>query len=282
MAIVLFFLGHHYFSLFFQTFFQHRYAAHAAFKMSKGWERVFYVLTYIAQGSSYLSPRAYGIMHRVHHAYTDTEKDPHSPSYSKGVWDMMIKTWRIYAGIYDGSYPVEDRFKKNVPDWKRMDRIGHSWASRVFWVLVYFGFYYTYAPTPWLYLLVPIHVFMSPIHGAVINWYAHRYGYRNFRMKNTSENLFHIDLLMLGEAYHNNHHKFASRVNFGYRWHEIDPVYPVILLLEKIGVIHRNKNAARDTDTLHKEETLVVAPSAELKQRSGTSARKETLTETAT
>jgi stearoyl-CoA desaturase (delta-9 desaturase) len=47
------------------------------FTMSKAWEKFFYILSWIFQGSSYLSPRAYGIMHRMHHAYADTEKDPH-------------------------------------------------------------------------------------------------------------------------------------------------------------------------------------------------------------
>ena len=72
MAILLFFLAHWYLSLFAQTFFLHRYAAHQMFTMNKFWERFFYVLTWLFQGSSFLSPKAYGIMHRLHHAYTDT------------------------------------------------------------------------------------------------------------------------------------------------------------------------------------------------------------------
>ena len=43
---------------------------------------------------------------------------------------------------------------------------------------------------------------------------------------------------MMGESYHNNHHKMGSRANFGgVRWHEIDPTYQVIKVLDKIGVI---------------------------------------------
>jgi len=41
-----------------------------------------------------------------------------------------------------------------------------------------------------------------------------------------------IDVLMQGESHHNNHHKRPSSTNFGNCWHEIDPVYPVILLLK--------------------------------------------------
>jgi stearoyl-CoA desaturase (delta-9 desaturase) len=49
--------------------------------MNKFWERFFYLLAYISQGSSYVSPKVYAIMHWMHHAYADTEKDPHSPRF---------------------------------------------------------------------------------------------------------------------------------------------------------------------------------------------------------
>src|SRR5690606_12907043 len=68
-AIIIFFILHWYLSLFVQTFYLHRYAAHRMFSMSPFWEKFFHVLTFIAQGSSYLSPYAYGVLHRMHHAY---------------------------------------------------------------------------------------------------------------------------------------------------------------------------------------------------------------------
>src|SRR5688572_14827284 len=58
--------AHWYLSLFTQTFFHHRYAAHRMFTMKKGVEKFFYLLSFVFQGASYLSPRAYGIMHRMH------------------------------------------------------------------------------------------------------------------------------------------------------------------------------------------------------------------------
>ena len=51
--------------------------------MSKFWEKVFYILSYLSQGYSAFSPNVYGKMHRIHHAYTDTEKDLHSPRQDK-------------------------------------------------------------------------------------------------------------------------------------------------------------------------------------------------------
>ena len=49
------------------------------FRLSKSRERTFYFFTYVFQGSSSRVPRAYAHMHRAHHAYSDTEKDPPRP-----------------------------------------------------------------------------------------------------------------------------------------------------------------------------------------------------------
>ena len=237
MAILIFFIALWYASLFFQTFFQHRYAAHGAFKMSKPVERLFFILTYITQGSSYMSPRAYAIMHRMHHAYTDTEKDPHSPSFSKNIFSMMWRTRNIYNQVFAKSIEIEPRFLKNLPEWPAFDRWANSWISRVLWIIIYLTFFIVFAHNPWVYLLLPVVLGMGAFHGAIINWFAHKYGYTNFKLKNTSENLLSIDFLMLGESYHNNHHKHPSSINFGIRWHEFDPIYPIIRFLGWLHII---------------------------------------------
>lgn len=262
MPVLILFVAVWYLSLFCQTFFQHRYAAHAAFTMSKGWERFFFVLAWITQGSSYLSPRAYAIMHRMHHAFADTEKDPHSPAFTTNFFSMMWRTRMIYAGIFDGSIPVEDRFKKNVPDWPAFDRWANSSLSRLIWMALYTAFFIAYATSPWQYLLLPLIYAMCPLHGVIINWYAHKYGYINFRLRNTSKNLLPVDVLMLGEAYHNNHHKMPSDVNFGKRKHEFDPIYPIILLFNRLGIIRIQKQpalaqgASIQEPALHQEEEV--------------------------
>lgn len=240
VAIIIFFIAHWYLSLFSQTFFLHRYAAHKAFDMSRAWERFFFIFTYITQGSSYLSPRAYGIMHRVHHAYTDTENDPHSPAYDKNLFAMMWRTKETYSGILYGTIPVEEKFTKNVPDWRKFDLFCNDWPSRLLWIGIYILFYVIFAPSIWWFLLIPIHAVMGPLHGVIINWFAHKYGHVNFETDNTSKNLFKVDLLMFGEGYHNNHHKFPSKTNFASNKGEFDPCYPIIKLLDKAGVIKVN------------------------------------------
>lgn len=242
MVILCFFLAHWYLSLFAQTFFLHRYAAHKMFTMSPGWEKFFYFLTYLFQGSSYLSPRAYGILHRLHHAYADTEKDPHSPKYSTGLFDMMWKTKKIYHEVLDDKLPLEEKFKKDVPNWPLMEKIGDYWVSRIGWGVVYTLIYVQFASHWWMFMLLPIHYLMGPVHGAIINWFAHKYGYVNFKVNDTAKNLLPVDFLMMGEGYHNNHHKFGGRANFGVKWHEFDPTYPVIKLLNLVGIIKLKLN----------------------------------------
>lgn len=244
MIILAFFLGHWYLSLFCQTFFLHRYAAHAMFHMNRAWEKVFFVMSWIFQGSSYLSPYAYGVLHRLHHAHTDTPEDPHSPSYDDNLFKMMWRTKEVYSDIYHDKMKVDEKFVKGVPKWQAFDEFATNWAVRLMWGVAYFALYWVFATEWWMFLLLPIHFVMGPVHGAIINWFAHKYGYVNFKAMDTSKNLMPVDIFMMGEGYHNNHHYYSSRANFGVKWHEFDPTYPVILLLDKLNIIQLKKAKA--------------------------------------
>jgi len=245
LVILLFLVTHWYLSLFMQTFLQHRYAAHGAFSMNKFWERFFYLTAYITQGSSYVSPRAYAVMHRMHHAYTDTDKDPHSPKYDKNIFKMIWHARQVSVTIFERTLDVEPRFLKNLPDWPLLDKIAHTTLSRLGWIAAYVLVYILFAPSGWWFFLLPVHILMLPLHGAIINWFAHKYGTVNFKLKNTSTNLFKIDLLMMGEAYHNNHHKSPSSTNFGFRWYELDPTYGVIRILNWLKIIRIHKQVLK-------------------------------------
>ncbi|MFZ9046077.1 MAG: acyl-CoA desaturase [Cyclobacteriaceae bacterium] len=258
--ILLFFVAQWYLSLFFQTFFLHRYASHSAFTMGKTTEKVFFVLTWIFQGSNYLSPYGYGVMHRMHHAFADTPDDPHSPKYDESIFKMMWKTKTIYSAIASGREVPEGRFTEGVPRWDAFDVFARSWPSRIFWGGIYALFYYQFATEWWMWLFLPVQWMFSPIHGAIINWFAHKYGYRNFKVGDTSRNFLPFDFLMMGESYHNNHHKYGSRANFGgIRWHEFDPTYQVIKLLDGLGVIKLHKEVQLKMDQEAKAKQQVVA-----------------------
>jgi stearoyl-CoA desaturase (delta-9 desaturase) len=241
MAIALFFVGHWTLSVFFQTFYLHRYAAHRMFTMSKGWERFFYLLTYITQGSSFLVPKGYAVLHRMHHAFSDTPKDPHSPRNHSGFLDMMYATRKTYHGLAHGQVQPEPRFAGGYPEWKALDRIGQSWIARGGWIVAYTMFYVVFATAWWQYLLLPFHYVMGPVHGAIVNWCGHKYGYRNFASDDDSKNTLLIEVVTLGELFQNNHHRFAMSPNFAVRWFEIDPAWQAIRVMAWLGILDLGK-----------------------------------------
>jgi stearoyl-CoA desaturase (delta-9 desaturase) len=237
IAILIFFCLHWYLSLFSQTFFLHRYSAHKMFDMNKFWEKFFYIFTWLTQGSSFLSPRAYAILHRMHHAYSDTEKDPHSPHFHRNAFTMMWKTKAIYNSFIDVNAKVEERFSKDIPYWSFVEKLGDNWISRLAWGTGYSIFYIIFAEYWWLYLLLPIHFLMGPVHGAIVNWFGHKLGYSNFDNNDKSKNTLVFDLVMGGELFQNNHHKHADSPNFAKKWYEFDPTYPVMKVLDFVHII---------------------------------------------
>lgn len=246
--IIVFFVLHWFSSVFFQTTFLHRYASHKMFTTGKIREKIFHILTWVSQGSSYLVPRAYAVMHRMHHDFSDTVQDPHSPHFFKDVFSMMIKTKGIYTNLVTGKLTAASKYCHDLPVWEKFEKFAGSYATRIAWSLFYIAFYLfviikfdlSYF---WL-LLLPIHFLMGPIHGAIVNWCGHKYGYSNFDNKDKSKNTEPIGFFLMGELFQNNHHKFPTSANFAKKWFEFDPTYHILVVMNAFGIIKLVKNKA--------------------------------------
>jgi stearoyl-CoA desaturase (Delta-9 desaturase) len=237
-AVIVFFLCHWFLSLFFHSFYLHRYASHKMYNTNRKWEKVFYFTTWFVLGSSYLVPRAYGILHRMHHEYSDTEKDPHSPHFFEDIWRMMIHTARIFSNIVSGKSAPEETFTQAyLPEWDRLDKFGNSMITRLLFGVGYTLFYIFFAPSYWFFLLLPIHFLMGPIQGAIVNWCGHKYGYRNYENGDHSRNSTPFGLLLMGELFQNNHHHQKDNANFARKWFEFDTTYLVMRVLNKMRII---------------------------------------------
>ena len=238
MVVFIFLFLHWYLSLFFQTVFLHRYASHNMFKLSPIIEKIFFFLTFLFQGSSFLQPAAYGVMHRRHHAFADTPKDPHSPIYNNSIlsfnWTTVVEYRRLVEEFKWG-----ERNEKDLPRWPIMERIAESPFTRITFIFLYFLFYLKYSTETWQYSLLSVHILMGPIHGFIVNWFGHKIGYRNFnKLKDNSKNTLPLDILMMGELYQNNHHKYPNNLNFSCKWYEIDFGYWSTRMLRKLRIIN--------------------------------------------
>lgn len=209
--------------------------------MEPFWEKFFYLILLVSQGSSFLNPRAYAILHRMHHAYSDTEKDPHSPHFFKDVFGMMIATKNMYMNYLHFKIQPEPAFQGNYPEWPLVDKIGNSWLWRIGCGLFYIGFYVMFANHWWLFILLPVHFLMGPLHGAIVNWCGHKYGYSNHDNDDHSKNSLPWDFLLMGELFQNNHHKKPNSPNFATKWWEFDPTYPVMKMLHWMKIIKIRK-----------------------------------------
>ncbi|TAE51727.1 MAG: acyl-CoA desaturase, partial [Cytophagales bacterium] len=171
----------------------------------------------------------------------------HSPHHATNMFTMMWKTKKIYDDlIRDRFADFEARFDVRQV-WKRLENWAETWFSRIAWGALYVGFYilcYFYLGMHWgFFFLLPIHFLMGPIHGAIVNWAGHKYGYSNFDNNDESKNSLNFDFLMLGELFQNNHHKLPNRVNFAVKWYEIDPIYPIIRVLDWLRIIRLKQKA---------------------------------------
>jgi stearoyl-CoA desaturase (Delta-9 desaturase) len=237
VAILVFFTVHWQLSVLFQSFFLHRYGAHRQFTMSKGWERFFHLLTWTIHGPSYLNPRAYAIMHRMHHAYSDTPKDPHSPVQQRNFFAMMWRTKTQYGALRYRQVLPEARFEGGYPEWKILDETLGGWPMALGWGALYAVIYLAFATHWWLFLLLPIHWLLGPVHGGIVNWAGHKIGYRNYNGADNSKNTLVFDVLTMGELFQNNHHKWGQSPNFAVRAFEIDPTYQLVRVLGWLGII---------------------------------------------
>lgn len=237
VPILVLFGAHWTLSIFAQTFFHHRYGAHRMFTMNRFWERFFYLFAFIAQGPSFLIPRAYAILHREHHAFSDTERDPHSPRFFSNAGTMMWRTKHSYDRYAYRRADPEARFLGGTPEWPLIDSLSQAWIIRVFIGAFYALFYIHFAPSAWWFLLLPVHWVMGPVHGAIVNWCGHKYGYSTFDNGDRSKNTLTLDFVTLGELFQNNHHQFPSSPNFAVRWFEIDLAYQVIRVLSWFRII---------------------------------------------
>jgi stearoyl-CoA desaturase (Delta-9 desaturase) len=157
----------------------------------------------------------------------------------------MWATKERYDAICDGMAEVEPRFLGGYPEWPTLDRIDSSWTSRLTSGPGYALFYIAFATRWWQFLFLPFHFTMGPLHGALLSWFGHRYGYRDFNSDDDSHNTLALDIVTLGELFQSNHHKRSMSPNFAVRWFEIDPAYQAICLFLWRGILQVPGKRAR-------------------------------------
>ena len=189
------------------TVFYHRGLTHSAVELAP-WLRRFVVKT--GNWITGLDPKGWSVMHRLHHQYSDTALDPHSPT-TYGIAGVMMAQLNSYKKILRGLKRHDPQYLAVASD---LDFEVH-WLNRYkLWVLPY-ALHASIALVlgvvfhAWLLgLAYWLGIMSHPLQGWLVNSFGHSSGYRNFHIGDDSRNNTLIALLVMGEGYQNNHHRY--------------------------------------------------------------------------
>lgn len=173
------------------------------------------------------SPLAWCAIHREHHRFTDTERDPHSPihqSFVRVQWLSMFTKPKIRYMADLMRSPFQIFLHRNY--WL----IQITWAAFLA-VLDPFAVIYAY--------LFPAMILWNS--GSATNTLGHLLGTQNKALSiDQSRNNRLLALFTWGEGLHNNHHINPRAARFSKHWLEIDISGSIIELLRKDSSSHRN------------------------------------------
>jgi fatty-acid desaturase len=210
-----------YFRIFISTFAKnigmHRYFSHKAFSTTKV-KHIF--LTYLSVLSGYGSPFMFSVIHRHHHAFSDTDKDIHSPK--AGFWQCVFG-W----SFKDPEWFFQNR-GMNIRNSKDLLRDPHNRFINIYYNKIWVALILITLLIHWkitvFFLLLPAG--LETLNANFItNWMGHhsvKRSYRNFETPDMSVNTSFLGILNFGETYHNNHHKYPTRYNFAVMPGEFD------------------------------------------------------------
>ena len=185
-----------------------------------------------------LDPKAWVVMHRMHHAFSDTPADPHSPS-NVGLLGIGREQLRSYERTLRGLLRRDPTYTAHARD---LDFDVSALNRRKLWMLPYVLHaaiaIALVAVGGWLLGACYFLGMMShPVQGGLVNALGHSVGGRNFDTKDDSRNNHVVAWLVGGEGFQNNHHRFPSSARFSYRRSEVDPGYFAARVLEALGLL---------------------------------------------
>ncbi len=203
----------------------HRYFSHRAFRTSRVFQ---FCLAFLAQTSAQRGVLWWAAKHRMHHRYSDTENDVHSPLvlgflHAHIGWIFVPRNNATdHGAVRDLSAFRElrwlDRFHYLPPT-----ILGFGCWLFAGWTGLVVGFLFS-TVTLW-------HATFS------INSLAHLLGKRRYVTGDQSRNNWLLALMTMGEGWHNNHHAYQSSARQGFRWWEYDMTYYVLCALSWIGLV---------------------------------------------
>lgn len=197
------FIWWQFFSAFVVSAGMHRYFSHRAFKAPVWYE---YVVLFLGPLTGSGSILGWVGVHRLHHRYADTEKDPHSP-HIVGNWKVLTSTFKV---------PLIPR--RIIADLLRNPRVMffHKHHQKIRVLTIVFSF--IFLPLPWFLIFICAPLVYGYLGFGLLNIVCHRVP---FEVRNS----WLVNLLAAGDGWHANHHKRPASPMIGEKWWQWDTGY---------------------------------------------------------
>jgi len=236
------------------TIYLHRHQSHRALDLHPLGSHFFRFWLWLTTG---MVTRQWVAIHRKHHAWVETNNDPHSPQQS-GILKVLLEGTELYQTEAKnletlrkyGHETPDDWIEKNIYSAFPVAGISLMFVLNV----LLFG---PVGITIWAVQMAWIPFFAA----GVINGIGHWWGYRNYESADASRNIIPFGLIIGGEELHNNHHAFASSARFSSKWYEIDSGWYYIRCMQMFKLAKVKKVAPHpginpqkdhiDLDTVH-------------------------------
>ena len=205
----------------------HRLLTHSSFETPAPVRATFLILGCMAaQGR----PIDWASNHLKHHAFSDHDGDPHTPT--EGLFHAHL------GWFFTGEPADREKYGKR---WENDRVIQFIDRTTVVWLVL--GLVIPYLIAGWGGFLWAGLVRVAFLNHATfaVNSICHAFGSRDFETKDESRNNWLVAALTFGEGWHNNHHAFPAMAYHGMSWRQFDATAVVIKFLEKVKLARNVK-----------------------------------------
>lgn len=214
----------------------HRMLTHRAFEAPLWLRRVLTVWGTLALQRG---PITWVADHRLHHARSDTDGDPHNAL--KGFWWSHL-LWMVRPSPH---VDLDELARRYAPDLMKDPFM--VWINRYYWLptLILGLALLAWGGIPAVLWGICLRLTCNYHSSWLVNSAAHMWGYRSFDHEIATNNWV-VAVLTQGEGWHNNHHAFPTSARHGLRFWEIDTCWIFIGMMAKLGLISKVKVPARE------------------------------------
>ena len=183
----------------------HRLLSHKSYQSSKMWEYFGSICGTLGGTGSTI---AWCAVHREHHRFTDTAKDPHCPHH-QGFFRVQFLSMFHQPHVRYVPDLLRNKFHTSLHKYYWL--VHAIWAISIFLIDPFAIIYLWLFPS-----LILWHA------GSSINTLSHAIGWQDHQTGDSSTNHWLTGIFVWGEGWHNNHHNSPANMQFGERWWQID------------------------------------------------------------